>query len=79
LVVVGAAHVGVVANRAFLNGRKQGLAVEAGLEDGLDTAVAEGLQSEGTTAGSFQAIGAIGSAEAEDAQAGAKALLGVRA
>jgi hypothetical protein len=69
----------VLAHRVLRNGREQGLAVEASLEDGLDAAVAEGLQGEGATAGSFEAIAAVGPSEAEDAQTGAKALLGVRA
>ena len=68
----------MLAHRGLRNGRKQGLAVEAGLEDGLDAAVTEGLQGEGAPAGSFEAVGAIGPAETEDAQAGAKALFGVR-
>ena len=53
-------------------------AIESGDEDGLDRAVAWGAGVERADAGGVESVGAVAFAEADEAEAGAVALLGVR-
>ena len=57
----------------------EGEAIEAVLEDGVDVPVGAGLDGAGPRAGGFESLAAIALGEAQDAQAGAIALLGVGA
>src|SRR5262252_7178777 len=77
-VVVGATQVLVVAVEAGRTFGVQRLAVEPGLQDRLDAAVAEGAHRQRPLAGGLHALGAVAVAEPDDAQAGAIALLGMR-
>ena len=61
------------------SGRGGAEAVEAVLEDGIDVAVGAGAGGQGARTRRFQARGAIPLAQAEQPEAGAEALLGMRA
>src|SRR5208282_1759008 len=55
-----------------------GTPVEVVVEDGFDRAVGRRADVDGAFGGGFQTLGAMGTRESDDAQAGAKALLGMR-
>src|SRR5258708_26976360 len=78
LVVTGAAQVVVAAVGGERPWRRKGLAVEPRLQDRFQASVAEGAHRERPLAGSLDAISAVAVAEAEDAEAGAEALFGMR-
>jgi hypothetical protein len=75
VVVAGAAQVLVAASRGGRRRRRQRLAVEPGLQDRLDGVIAEGADSERSAGGGLQALVTEAPAMAEDAEAGAVALL----
>lgn len=65
-------------------GRRDGfrghrLAVQAGLQDALDTAITQGAAAKGAGAGRLEPLGRVSFAQPQDAQAAAEALLGVPA
>ena len=55
----------------------RGTPVEVVVEDGFDRAVGPRADVDGAFGGGFQTLGAMGTREPDDAQAGAKALLGM--
>ena len=56
----------------------RGMPIEVVVEDGFDRAVGPRADIEGALGGGFHAHGAVGAREPNDAQTGAKALLGMR-
>src|SRR5579859_3861812 len=78
LVVVGTAHVGVVANRWRRPGGRQGLAVESGLQNRLHAAAAESTNRQRPAAGCFQPLVAVLAAQTHESEAGAVTLLRMR-
>ena len=77
VVVLGSADV-VVLKRPWRGGRfRQRLPVEVVLQDRLDALVARGTDGERARAGGLEPGGAVGLAEAQDAEAGTEALLGM--
>src|SRR3989442_4878884 len=65
--------------RELLGGLGRGQAVEPVLEDRVDVAVGADANEQRPGTGSLEAGGAVAAAEAEQPEAGAGALLGVRA
>lgn len=61
----------------FQGGGFQGVAVEPPAQDGFDTLVTAGVHPQRTVTGGLQSLVAIPFAQPEDAQTGAKGLLGV--
>ena len=53
--------------------------IQAVLQDGMDASIADATYGEGSLAGIFQTLCAIGFLQAHDPEAGAKTLLWVRA
>src|SRR2546426_5233144 len=78
VVIACAAQVLVAASRDGRRRRRQRLAVEPGLQDRLDGVKAEGADGDRSAGGGFQPLVTEALAEAEDAEAGAVALLGMR-
>src|SRR5258708_5428623 len=78
MVIAGAANVGVVGEQLALRGWPGRMRMEAVLEDRLNGAVGSGADVEAAVAGRFQPLGAVLPCQAQDADAGAVALLGVR-
>ena len=56
----------------------RGTPVKVVVQDGFDRAVGAGADVDGAFGGGVQALGAMGTGEPDDAQTGAKALLGMR-
>ena len=56
----------------------RGAPIEVVVEDGFDRAVGARADVDGAFRGGFEAFGAIGTGEPDDAQTGAKALFGMR-
>jgi hypothetical protein len=76
--VDGAADV-VVCNRRPVRGLGRPLAIEVVLPDGVDGAIGVRADLECAAAGVFEPLAAVCFDEPQDANAGAEALLGVRA
>src|SRR5271163_2810973 len=77
IVVARPTDVGVQDRRSVRGALARGTPVEAVVEDGFDRAVGPRADVDGAFGGGFQALGAMGTREPDDAQAGAKALLGM--
>src|SRR6185312_5112322 len=69
----------VVRYRRPVRGRCRPLAIEVVLQDRVDRAIRAGTDLERTTASGFEPFAAIAFGEPQDADAGAEALLGMRA
>src|SRR6266478_2463939 len=77
MVVAGTANVGVVGEQLALPGGSGRPLVEPVLEDRLDRSVGTGADVETAVAGRLQSVGAVLPRQAQDAEAGAVALLGM--
>ena len=74
--VAGAADVGV-GDRRPVRGRRGPSAIEVGLQDRVDRGVGARADLERAAAGGLEPVGAVGSGQPQDAEAGAEALLGM--
>ena len=79
VVVVGAAHVLVRCGHAARSDRGQRHAIEAVLQDRVDMAIGARADGDRARARGLEPLGAVALGEAQDAEARAVALLGVRA
>mmetsp|Transcript_6076 Transcript_6076/g.24370 ORF Transcript_6076/g.24370 Transcript_6076/m.24370 type:complete len:788 (+) Transcript_6076:480-2843(+) len=79
VVVVGPAHVLVLDGRHGRGGKQRGLAIQAALEDVGHAAQVGRADSHGPRAGGLQPLGAVAAYQGQQAQAGAVALLRMRA
>src|SRR5712691_9278033 len=77
MVIAGAADVGVVGEQLVLPGGSGRPLVEPVLEDRLDRSVGTGADVETAVAGCLQSVGSVLPRQAQDAEAGAVALLGM--
>src|SRR5271167_3099344 len=77
IVVARPTDVGVQDRRSLRGALARGTPVKVVVEDGFDRAVGPRADVDGAFGGGFQSLGAMGTREPDDAQTGAKALLGM--
>ena len=78
MVITGPTDVGVKDRGRLRGAFRRRLPIKLVVEDGFDRAVGPGADFDGALGGGFETCDAEGTGEAEDAQTGAVALLGMR-